>query len=71
MYWAEAGQGTYLNGDRLKNPDLDIGGSVLGVGSSPYDQQSIKPTTQSAGEDYGGQRFPQTRLCGSGSLLCS
>ena len=46
MYWAEVGQGSYLNGDRLKNPEFALGEAVFGVGGSPYDPNSIEPTVR-------------------------
>lgn len=46
MYWAEAGQGAYLNGDRLKNPNFALDGAVFGFGGSPYDPNSIEPTVR-------------------------
>jgi len=46
LYWAEVGQGAYLNGHRLKNPDRSIRESVIGVGGSPYDPASIEPTVR-------------------------
>lgn len=36
MYWAESGKGSFLNSDRLHNPDLPIEQTLFGVGTSPY-----------------------------------
>lgn len=32
MYWAELGQGSYMNGKRLANPNLALEQTVVGVG---------------------------------------
>lgn len=44
MFWAELGQGAYLNGHRIENPDLPFEQTVFGVGSSPYNESLREPT---------------------------
>lgn len=68
LYWAESGQGAYLNGNRLKNPDRSLGESVVGVGGSPYDPDSIEPTVRLVAKIMQGSDF---RRLGSAALdLC-
>lgn len=43
LYWAESGQGAYLNGDLLINPDRSLSDTVVGFGS-PYDPSGNEPT---------------------------
>jgi myo-inositol-1(or 4)-monophosphatase len=44
MFWAELGQGAYLNGEPIKNPDLPFAETVFGIGSSPYNASLREPT---------------------------
>ena len=44
MYWAELGRGSYLNNERIQNPDLAFEETFFGIGGSPYDPASIEPT---------------------------
>ncbi len=44
MFWAELGQGAYLNGEPIENPDLPFAETVFGIGSSPYNASLREPT---------------------------
>lgn len=50
MYWAAAGEGAYLNAERLQNPDLPFNETVCGIGSSPYNAGLREPTVNMISE---------------------
>lgn len=44
MFWAKLGQGAYLNGEPIKNPDLPFAETVFAIGSSPNNAGLREPT---------------------------
>ncbi len=39
MFWAEKGKGAYLNGERIRVSDVDFPQALVGVGTSPYQEE--------------------------------
>lgn len=68
MFWAKSGKGAYLNSERLQNPDLPFAETVIGIGSSPYNESLREPTLAMIGEIM---KRTDIRCLGSSALdLC-